>query len=51
MMRYYLYRCSICGKEEVRSFTGPPPLILCPNCDDPGKRQGVAMELIKEVEG
>lgn len=46
-MRMFLYRCYICGKEEIRSFNGDPPLIICENCD--GSEKHVAMELVKEV--
>ena len=44
-MRYYLYKCYACGKEDIKSFTGEPPLIICPACND----HPVAMELVKEV--
>lgn len=48
MIRSYLYKCYICGKEEVRTFNGDPPLILCETCGQGGQSH-VAMELVKEV--
>lgn len=44
--RSYLYRCYICGKEQIYRFSGDPPLIVC----DDRSHGNVAMELVKEVE-
>lgn len=49
MTRSYLYKCYTCGKEQIYSFNGDPPLILCEYCGKKGAQGHVAMELVKEV--
>ena len=48
MSRRFLYKCYTCGKEEVYTFNGEPPFIVCPECGGPGNGH-VAMQLVKEV--